>query len=106
MGPLTDFASAVDPKPKAPDAKRKGADREQQDQQAGGSSADRRQLAAAVKTSVQKLAAQQPAQRATGQQVSGLFAALLCNALQTLYADLQSYTKLHFCFRDDTSAHI
>jgi hypothetical protein len=74
MGPLTDFASAVDPKPKGPDAKGKGADRGQQGQQVGGSTADKRQLAAAVKTSVQKLATQQPTQRATGQQVGCLVA--------------------------------
>lgn len=58
-GPLTDFATAVDPKPKA------GS---QQEQQPGGGS-NKRQLAAALKTSAQKLAAQQPAERASGPQV-------------------------------------
>lgn len=91
MGPLTDFASAVDPKPKGPDAKGKGTDRGQQGQQAGGSTADKRQLAAAVKTSVQKLATQQPTQRATGQQVTCSVAALSCNALQSACADPQCF---------------
>lgn len=61
-GPLTDFTSAVDPKPKMAAAA-------QQDKQPGSSTADSRQLAAAVKTSAQKLATRQPAERPSGPQV-------------------------------------
>jgi hypothetical protein len=79
----------VDPKSKAPDPKGKGTDTKakagQQVQQPGGSAADKRQLAAAVKTSMQKLTAQQPAQRASGQQVIHPLAALICNGLQCGY---------------------
>lgn len=63
-GPLTDFASAVDPKPKAAAM--------QQDPQPGSSTADKRQLAAAVRTSAQKLATRQPAERPSGPQVQVL----------------------------------